>query len=233
MTTPVLTAPKRRDVKALTSALADVNVRDRVSVVLRDDRYGLHQVTGTVTTSVAYDGPVLAGVAVGANGKPHPALVALTVLDTQVPAETIATPPLDAVVDGDWPGHASPATDLIDLHDYASLVGDWPGGQTAATHTAPAAPEPGTPVAADQVVHGDLVVATFECRPWGVFTITGHAVALGQNAVMVGGWLLNTDHGMTTYPGARVTGVRLLDADASDGTPPPVAEVVTDTGGVR
>lgn len=64
--------------------------------------------------------------------------------------------------------------------------------------------------------HGDLVTATFEQSPYGVFRITGYVTASEHDSLLlVGGWILTASHGIAP----RLLSVGLLDAVET--IPPP------------
>lgn len=166
-----LSAPKRRDVKALTAALAETKTGDQIVALFRDDRYGVYQVVGKVGTSCAYDGPVLAGIPLGQKGRP--------------------------------------AASLVALGPYG------PGAAFAAK---------GSQVDLGTMTHGDLLTAWFSAEPWGAFTVTGHVVALGADALMLGGLLLRTG----SDAGVLLRGGLVLDRSLSTCDVPPHADIVID-----
>lgn len=57
--------------------------------------------------------------------------------------------------------------------------------------------------------HGDLVTATFEQSPYGVFRITGHVTASEHDSLLlVGGWILTSSRGIAP----RLLSAGLLDS---------------------
>ena len=57
--------------------------------------------------------------------------------------------------------------------------------------------------------HGDLITATFEQPPYGVFRITGHVTASEHDTLLlVGGWILTSRRGIAP----RLLSVGLLDS---------------------
>lgn len=159
-----LSAPKRRDVKAITAALSDTKAGDHVVALFRDERYGLYQVVGKTATSAAYDGLVLAGAPLGVPGR--------------VASSLLSIAPVSA---GIFTGR-------------------------------------GTDPDIDTLTHGQFITAWFQTNAWGSFTISGHLVALGREALMLGGWFVRSKGN----PGAHVRGGILLpDSLASDPAPSP------------
>jgi hypothetical protein len=71
------------------------------------------------------------------------------------------------------------------------------------------------------VVHGDVVSVLFHVLPYGDFVITGHAVALGDSSLMVGGWLVRASGG----PGLAVCTVERHEANSSASPVPAQADI--------
>lgn len=167
----LLSAPSRRNVKALTEALVNVREGGPAVAIFRTKRYGLYRVAGTATKSEVYGSLLLAGEPLGIAGSPSPRVVGIE------------------GGEGEW---------------IPEVAGD---------------------VQPVDVAHGEVVSALFEAEPYGQFVITGHAVALGDRSMMLGGWLLNAGG----EPGRAVRLIDRLDSSASDAAPPPAADIVVDT----
>ena len=76
-----------------------------------------------------------------------------------------------------------------------------------------------TPIAVNQVAHGDLVVASFTQAPYGDFVVTGVATAAEGDAayLMVGPWILHSADG----PAPRMNEVELVAAAGDHIAPVP------------
>lgn len=76
-----------------------------------------------------------------------------------------------------------------------------------------------TPVAAHDLGHGDLVVASFRQAPYGDFVVTGVATAATDDEayLMVGPWILSSAKGAAP----RLNGVQLVAAGADHQAPVP------------
>lgn len=201
---PIPAPTTRRNVKALTETLGALRVGDLVTAVHRTERYGTFRITGTLATSLALDGLVLAGepLTTGAAGKPVPGLIEITRLELPEASTIISVPDATA-----------PRPEITDA-DRALVALRYAFHRRSVGKVDPA-----------DVHHGEPVLAHLMVSAWGRFLVEGHAVALGRKTMLVGGWVIGHDQS----PGARLLSLARLDPAVIDAhIAPATAQVESD-----
>jgi len=180
--------PSRRNVKALTDAIASLESGTPVSAVFVTKRYGAFTIEGTAFVSASVKTLTVGGRSIEQNLKPHKSLQVL-ITDGNDAAEPVDIADTDTELVAD----AEPTTGAVTLDDAST---------PAPIVTATDAP----------LQHGDLVSAVLIDPAYGRFTVTGVAVASTvSDVVLVGGWFLSQS-------GARAPRVNELTVLAASGS---------------